>query len=970
MKKRTGMKLTAMVVFALMAAAPSMALVLDDFEDGDSAGWSQEGAWEYRAGYSVDIAAPGCGSRWALRVTTKVKEGWCGVGAPLPRGPLAPTAIVLDARGMDACPEINVDVFQSDGSRWWHIAPVPKDGTWTHIEARPADFFPVENPHNAKAPDFSKISGLWISLRPTDAPPAWAEIDNVTLEGVPEWKTAESALAGLRLEGPIDKSVMLLNLGASSYGDWAAVEAALRKGGAAVIYGAQASKYWRDGPGAKLTQGTFLGLHWTEQIGQWKVTQAGKRVWPALPNEMPAGKAWVLTTNDSIYRENNWPWVEVVPLVTTGYAGRNWIAEQRQFTGSLATMLRFHAGPYAGARVIIISGAALMGPTPAANDYILSQAARALAAPIKVDAAEAKLPKPGTPVTRANFFNHPEGVVGALDFGVREWSDPEIVYATRRLGFNILVAGVPWMDKPAADGSVIDWAVTDRLVADAEKGGWAVVFDPYCFGYGRFPWASEAGGKQAGPACIYNPVFAQKYGGAMAALARRYAKRPSVVAIYATPDTGAPCFYVDDSQVGKEAWAAYAAAHGLGPDLPRPPKAGEWDRSPARAAYIDFWADASMSFLRGVIKGIRAETPDMPILLRGGWLDVTVGYRIGAEFQGVAPHCECVETSIEVESTLRGFALRYGTPVSGENGWPKARGSAMRMTAATILLGGYNDLQFSFGGPIWGRPALHEIEQLEKVWPAMRGAKYPTAKAGVLIPDARIWAGEPPNFFSAGGAHIEDFMERCGVPFMTVSAEWPKLDGLTVLADDGRNEVLPARARAAIVEWVKAGGTLIAYPKTGSLDAAGGAQTLAEELGVTFDTGEKKVDAGRVVVLADPPTDDKHPQAAAMIAALAKAGATPAVSVTPAINQAVFVKGRQTFLVLYDKQVSLVGAFFSEDRLPATESALPTVKVIATAPVGTTSARELLTGERLAITGGKVTLAIPGTNWRVIEFTR
>ncbi len=970
MTKRPGMKLIAMVVFALMAAAPSMALLLDGFEDMDSAGWSQQGAWEYRAGYSVDVATPGCGSRWALRVTTKVKEGWCGVGAPLPKGPLAPTAISLDARGNAECPEINVDIQQTDGARWWRIVGLPKDGSWLHVVAKPADFFAVANPHDAKAPDFTKIGALWISLRPTNARPAWADIDNVKLEGVPEREAALSSLAQVKPEGPIDKSVMLLNLGASSYEDLRAVEETLRRGGAAVIYGAQASEYWRDGPGAKLTQGTFLGLHWTEQIGPWKMTEAGRCVWPALPGEMPAGKAWVLTTNDSVSRENNWPWVEVEPLVTTGYAGRNWIAEQRQFTGSLATMMRFHAGPYAGARVIIISGAALMGPTPAANDYILSQATRTLATPIRVDAAETKLPKPGVAVTRANFFSHPEGVVGALDFGVREWSDPDVVYATRRLGMNVLVAGVPWMEKPAADGSVIEWAVTDRLVADAEKGGWAVVFDPYCFGYGRFPWASEAGGKQAGPACIYNPVFAERFNGAMTTLAHRYAKRPSVVALFATPDTGTTCFYVDDSQVGKEAWAAYAAAHGLGPDLPRAPRPGEWDRSPARAAYIDFWADAAMGFLRATIKAIRAETPEMPILLRGPWLDVTVSYRIASEFEGVAPHCECVETSTEVESTLRGFALRYGTPVSGENGWPKERGAALRMSAATILLGGYNDMLFSFGGPIWARPGLREIEQLERVWPAMRGAKYATAKAGLLIPDARIWAGEPANFFSAGGAHIEEFMERSGVPFMTVSAEWPKLDGLTVLADDGRNEVLPASARATIAEWVKGGGTLIAYPKTGSLDAAGGTQTMAEELGVTFDAGEKTVGAGRVVVLAEPPTDEKHPQSKAMLAALAKAGAAPPVAVTPWVNRAVFVKGRKTFVVLYDKRVSLVGAFFSEDRLPAEEAALPTVKLVATAPAGTVSARELVTGERLSITGGKVTLAIPGTQWRVIEFTR
>ena len=60
MKKRAGMKLMAVMVFALIAAAPSSALVLDDFEDGDSAGWAQVGAYEYLGGYSVEVRADGC----------------------------------------------------------------------------------------------------------------------------------------------------------------------------------------------------------------------------------------------------------------------------------------------------------------------------------------------------------------------------------------------------------------------------------------------------------------------------------------------------------------------------------------------------------------------------------------------------------------------------------------------------------------------------------------------------------------------------------------------------------------------------------------------------------------------------------------------------------------------------------------------------------------------------------------------
>jgi hypothetical protein len=107
-----------------------------------------------------------------------------------------------------------------------------------------------------------------------------------------------------------------------------------------------------------------------------------------------------------------------------------------------------------------------------------------------------------------------------------------------------------------------------------------------------------------------------------------------------------------------------------------------------------------------------------------------------------------------------------------------------------------------------------------------------------------------------------------------------------------------------------------------------------------------------------------------LMKALAKAGAAPAVAVTPEVNQAVFAREGKTYLVLYDKEIKLVGAFFSEDRLPEDEASLADVRVTATAPGGTRSVRELVTGERPAISGGKVTVAVPGTQWRVLEFAR
>lgn len=138
----------------------------------------------------------------------------------------------------------------------------------------------------------------------------------------------------------------------------------------------------------------------------------------------------------------------------------------------------------------------------------------------------------------------------------------------------------------------------------------------------------------------------------------------------------------------------------------------------------------------------------------------------------------------------------------------------------------------------------------------------------------------------------------------------------SVLMDDGRNDVLPATSREAIASWVQAGGTLIAFPGTGCLDAAGGKQTLAGELGCRLVPGDYRVGRGRVIVLAEVPREPLGKAGKAVLAALDRAGCRPAVRVEPAANQALFRRGTRQHLVLHNKSPRLVGAWFDEIRIP------------------------------------------------------
>lgn len=769
--------------------------------------------------------------------------------------------------------------------------------------------------------------------------------------------------------------------------DWKSIEAYLKNGGALIWWGAGlpfSRPFDKNGmplmenmnPVLAMSQGDFRALLPSEAESSFKLTGKGARIWPGTPAELEPTKCRFLTTNDSTALNTHWPWVEFIPLLTVDYKANNWIWQNSLLTGSVASIFKHHSGVYAGARIFMASIGAtdnsLMNPDNILFAHTLVGIVSDLVNPIKINRKSAELPSPCKPLTRANFLAHPTRVIGGINWGIPDWAKADYIYGIKRLGLNVMNEAIQWRSEPDANGSVIDWMKMGKIVADADADGYSVIFDGYCFGYERFPWANDAGGKSTQASSIHNSRFREVFKRSMMEIATRYKKKGAVVALYATPDTGTMGFnQVDTTDVGREAWEAYTAAHGLPPAFPALPEKGKYDLSPARAAYIEFWAESNLTFMREVIKSIRSVTPDMPLMLRGPYLDVALSFRLAAEFKNVLPYVECQETSSDVESYFRGFSERYNVPIAGENGWPKERGSALRMAFATTLLGNYRAFLFSFTAIPYARPGLHEFEAFEKVWPHLRGAKYTSPKVGILIPDTTIWASNPPNFFSAENRPcIEFFMERTGIPFQAVSAQWPKLDGLSVLIDDGRNDILRSSSRTAIVGWIKSGGTLIAFPNSGCLDAAGGKETLANALGMSLEPGVMGFGNGKVVVLADVPTDEKHIQSNNLVSAINKAGIYSPIRVTPCVNQAVFTNGNKTYLVLYNKSRDLVGSMFNEITIPAVEAKIPDMRLTISVPARTKSVHELQTNTMLNIKKGKTSLPLPATQWRVVEFTR
>ncbi len=743
---------------------------------------------------------------------------------------------------------------------------------------------------------------------------------------------------------------------------------------------------------AWILDGAPLSRHGLElSAPQMALTAAGQAWWPDLPERLPVGKCSFLAADDSIYRPCTPPWVEVTPLLQVAYAGTNWIAAPDVFTGWSMVMLAHRAGPFAGARILYAGLAAearsILHPGHPAFGPVVVRCLEELAKPV----AERWTKTPEPPLqdlpelTRANFLRYPGPALAPLNIGGMPLDNPTFFADLDSVGFQAIHVEVPWLEQPNAAGEVIDMALADRVMQAARKHGKRVIWDPYDFNWQRFQWT--------GVQTVANPQFRERFAAAMGALVGRYAQDPTLVAVMATPHTGTSSFAIDRSPAGQQAWQIYvrdtlkltlvAAEARYGrtlrswEELPLPEhrQGDAYNLGPLWADSLDFFTERFGVFLRQTIGAIRTQAPDLPILLRGPYLEIGLGLSLARQYPDVALHCECVETSPDIEGYYRGLALSFGVPTTGENGWPKSRGGPLRMALADWLLGGYRAGLYSFAGPTFARPGILDFHDYQRAARALAGSVYPATGLALLIPDTTLYASEPPNFFSLERLpHLQFACERFGLPFRAVSSQFLNLDGVTILVDDGSNAVLTAAARQTIAQWVRAGGTLVAFPETGKADLGGTAETLAAALGIPLvaaadgdaSTGVA-IGRGRVVVLPAVPVSP--PEETRLEELLERLGAKRPLRVTPRVNSACFDRDGKTYCVLYNKSRTHVGSFFRESTLPAVEAALPDLVLTVQPTRPCREARNVVTGERYPIANGEFTVPLPKTTWLVVELT-
>ena len=726
---------------------------------------------------------------------------------------------------------------------------------------------------------------------------------------------------------------------------------------------------------------------------RFELTGAAQSWWPFLPAALPATKCSVLSANDSIFRPSPPPWVTCTPLLVAHYRKKNWIQQEDRFTGRPMVLLSHRAGPFAGARVLF-SGVpndprSILHPSHPAFAAVAVSCLRHLVASRPERMPTSPPPFDGRPpLARDDYFTYPGPVFMPIHFGgvvptdVTFWQDMKLG------GFNAIHAGIAWKIEADDSGNVIDWRPMDRVLAEAGKRGYRVVFDPYVFNWDRFrAWTGDRS--------IHNTLFRDRFAKAMGELARRYSDEQTLVALYATPHTHTYNLHVDGSTAGRAAWRRFvrktlgfpleraSRRYGVPLDswenlpLPKPTTDKPFNIGPLWSDYLRFHHGAYHAFMRHVIETIRSAAPAMPILLRGPYLEVAINMKIAAEFANVAAHCECIETSADIEGYHRSLGLRFGVPISAENGWPKSRAGPLRAALADYLMGGYRDFQYAFSGPAWARPSIEDLHDAQKAAHVLRPAKYPRANLALLIPDTTLWASRPPNFFSMQKRpHLEFAMERSGLRFEAVSAHYPRLDGLDIIVDDGGNDVLTASCRDALAAWVRAGGTLVVFAHTGAYILDDSKPTLAGALNVKFTprpgaTHEiVRAGKGRVVVLHAVPKEEDVVSVDRFERLLRELGAVRDVRIRPRVNNACFIDKEKTYLVIFNKSRKHVGAFFRESTLAEAETALPDLVLTIKPGFQFKSAKDVISDEMLGSHDGEIGIRLPATRWKVIEFDK
>ncbi len=680
----------------------------------------------------------------------------------------------------------------------------------------------------------------------------------------------------------------------------------------------------------------------------------------------------LLPQDNSIEKQTLPAYVERLNLATAKYDARNWISRPDRFTGAVVQQTTHHSGEFTGSRFLYIGlpSDTASSILPQLLTSLQKEPTSPLVSPVSQPAEIA------VEVTRQNFFQYPGAIFGTLCFaGYYYLDDPIFVEDLEDSGIQVVCYCIPWLFKEK-DGEVVDSNRLDQIVEKVGKIGKKLMLDPYAF---NFNWKAFSWRPTAVP---YHPEFEHRYTDALRKIAERYKDNPTLVAVWASSDTHDCNFRIDRSPAIRKLWADYLKNErkftleqlsqrynrpvNSWDDIPQPTEDSQtpYNIGPLWDDYFSFHVHAYRNYLRHSIQTLRSVIPDLPIMVRGPFIDAALNMSIAAEFPRVAAHIECVETSINTEGFYRSYAQSFNIPITAENGWPKASAPATRMALADYLMGNYAAFTYSFAGPRWARESFPEFRQIAKVKREMAGAEYPQAELGLLLPDATLYASRPPNLSSIEKLpSLELTLERMSYPFTGVSAAFPRFEKIKVLLDSGSNYVFSPQLKEQLTDFIQRGGVFIGFPHSGSFCRDGSSGFLAS-LNIPARPGKYKIGAGTVILL----DDVKHQNPKSLDRLFRQAGLVPTYTIDTSICNTLLDRGKTKYLILFDKTSKLVASFFHESTHQKVVDSLLPQRVTITPEFQFSHVTNAIDGASVPVKNGNITVEIPPTHFMILRF--
>lgn len=683
------------------------------------------------------------------------------------------------------------------------------------------------------------------------------------------------------------------------------------------------------------------------------------------------GSLALLPLDNSIEKQTLLPQVETVNLAEAVYDGRNWVQQPDRFRGTPLQLSIHRGGEFAGSRVLY----AALPLKPESADFapVMKALLECLDRPAGPYAEEG--PR-SAGLNRRNFFRYPGAVMGALCFAnFRYLGDPVFDEDLDLAEMQVVCYCIPWLVEPR-DGEIVDWERLDEIVAGVGRKGKKLMLDPYPsnFNWKAFRWVPDD--------AVYQPEFERKYLDAMRRIALRYKENPVLVAMWCTPHTHSADFAVYRTPENHRFWTDYLRTvkklslpelnrrYGLSlksfDEVPFPEEDAQlpYNIGPLWSDYVDFHVYSYQNFLRRTIRTIRDVIPELPLTIRSAFMDPALSMAVAAEFPNVATHIECLETSINTEGFYRSYALGFGIPITGENGWPKASPAATRMALADFLLGNYAALTYSFDGIRWARASFPEFREVALVRREMAGARYPQPQLGLLLPDSTLYSSRPANFFSIEKLPSLEFtLEQMTCPFVGVSSELPRLDKIRVLLDTGTNRVFSPQLKRELAAFLRRGGVFVGFPESGKYTRDGSVGFL-ESLKLPAEPGEYAVGSGKVILLPGV----KEQSCDSLRKLFRRLGLKSPVAIDVPVCNALFEKGDTRYLVLFDKRRELVGSFFRESTHDAETAKLPALELTVAPEFEFSEVRDAVTNAPYPVRDGRIRVKLPPARFLVLRF--